>query len=71
VLTTHDTISAITDFFTFTSGAPRTVTISEAGNIINATNEKCNYVVLQLEVTDTAVPGVQATETVTWLYDEI
>ena len=71
VLTTHDTISALTDFFTFTSGAPRTVSISEAGNIINAINEKCDYVVLQLEVTDTAVPGVQATETITWLYDEI
>jgi len=71
VLTTHDTVSTVTDFFTFTSGAPRTVSISEAGSVINAINEKCDYVVLSLEVSSTATPGTKPTELITWLYDEI
>lgn len=72
VLTTHDTITAQTDFFTFGSGDPRSVTISEAGSVINAIGELTDYVVLQCEVGTTAVQGVQApAETITWLYDEI
>jgi len=71
VLTTHDTIATTTSLFTYTSGSARSVTISESGSIINATNETTDYVVLQLEVTDTASPGTAATETITFSYDEI
>src|SRR3972149_131692 len=49
-LTTHAIITAKTDAFTFTSGSPKTVTISEAGAIINASGETSNYVVAQMDV---------------------
>ena len=71
VLTDHDTIITTTSLFTFTSGAPRTCTISEAGAIINATGELTDYVVLDVEVGTTGVQGTQTAETVTWQYDEI
>lgn len=71
VLTAHDTIATTTSLFTYTSGSARTVTCSESGNLVNATNETTDYVVLQLEVTDTASPGTTATETITFSYDEI
>lgn len=71
ILTNHDTITTQTSLFTYTSGAPRTVSISETSNIIDATNETTDYIVLNLAVTSTAVQGTQATETITWQYDEI
>ena len=71
VLTDHDTITTSTSLFTYTSGSPRTVTISEAGSIINATTETTDYVVLDTEVGTSAVSGLQATETATFQYDEI
>jgi len=70
-LTTHAIITAKTDAFTFTSGSPKTVTISEAGAIINATSETSNYIVVQMDVANTASPGDLADETWTFQYDEI
>ena len=67
----HDTVTAQTSLFTYTSGSAKTMAISETGSKIDATNETTNYAVLQMTVTDTASPGTQATETVTWSYDEI
>ena len=72
VMTNHTDITASTDAFTFTSGSPLSgPTISEAGNVINAIGETTNYLVLQLEVADTASPGDLANETLTFQYDEI
>lgn len=71
VITNHTDITAATDFFTYTSGSPKSVTISEAGSIIDAIGETTNYVVLSMEVTSTASPGNLADETFTWQYDEI
>jgi len=70
-LTTHANITAKTDAFSFTSGSPKTVTISEAGAIIDASGETTNYVVGQMDVADTASPGDLADETWTFQYDEI
>lgn len=65
-------ISATTDVFTLTSGSPKSITISEAGGIMNAVNETTDYVVFQMTVANTASP-ISATpnETGTWRYDEI
>ena len=71
VMTNHDTISTSTDFFTFNSGAPRSVGITEAGAILDAVGEESDYMVLQMEVLNTASPGDLADETITWEYDEI
>ena len=70
-MTNHTDITAVTSLFTFTSGANKSLTISEAGSIINANNETTNYIVLQATVDDNAVAGTKPTETVTWQYDEI
>ena len=71
VLTGHDTVSATTDMFTYTSGAPRTVSISEATNIIDAIGESTDYIVLSMEVINTASPGDLTDENLTYEYDEI
>jgi len=70
-LTTHTNITSKTDAFTFTSGSPKAVSISEAGAIINATGESTNYVVSQMDVGSTASPGDLTDETWTFQYDEI
>lgn len=67
----HGGITSSADVFTKTSSAPLAVTISEAGSIINAIGETCNYIVLQMEVGTTASPGLTAIETFNILYDEI
>ena len=67
----HTDVTTVTDLFTYTSGAARTVTISEAGSIINAIGETTNYIVLQMSVSNTASPGNLADATITFSYDEI
>ncbi len=70
-LTTHTNITAKTDAFTFTSGTPKSVTIGEAGAIIDAVGETTNYVIGQMDVASTAGPGDLPNETWTFQYDEI
>ena len=71
VLTTHDTVTAVTDFFTYNSGSTQAIAISESGSVIDAVDEYTNYLALSLQVTSSATQGTQATETITWQYDEI
>ncbi len=72
IMTNHTDISSTTDAFSETSGAPLAgPTISEAGAIINLAAETTNYLVLQMEVIDTASPGNLVDETFTFRYDEI
>ena len=70
-LINHADISSVTDFFTFTSGSPKAVSISEAGSIIDAIGETTDYVVSQMDVINTASPGDLINETITWEWDEI
>lgn len=71
LLTNHVDLTAETDFFLATAGSPKTVSISEAGAVIDAINEESDYVILQMQVANTASPGDLADETITWEYDEI
>jgi|TARA_B110000438_G_scaffold244984_1_gene245713 hypothetical protein len=71
MVASHAGISAQTDAFTFTSGSPKAITISEAGGLMNATNETTNYLVCQMNVANNAGPGNLADETWTYQYDEI
>lgn len=68
----HAGITGTSSYFAKTAGEGTDfdVTISEAGNVINAVNETCNYVVLQMTVAAAADPGDLANETGTWSYDE-
>lgn len=67
----HTDVITKTSLFTFTSAAPKSLTISEAGAIINATLETCNYIVLATEVGTTGTSGLKTAETATYSYDEI
>lgn len=72
MLNNYTGVTSVADAFTYTSGSPLSgPTISEAGNIINATNETTNYLILQMEVISTASPGNLTDETFTIQYDEI
>ena len=66
----HAGLTGSTDAASLTSGSPLTVSISEAGNVINLAAETSNYVVLQVNVADTASAGLTASETLTFQYDE-
>ncbi len=70
-LTTHANVSGKVDAFGFTSGTPKAVSISESGAIIDTSGETTNYIVVQMDVANTASPGDLADETWTFQYDEI
>lgn len=67
----HAGLNGSTSAFGFTSAAPKSVSCSEAGSLINAQNETTNYIVLQAEVGTGASAGTPSNETVTWKWDEI
>ena len=67
----HAGLSGSTDAFTYDSGSPLDVSISEGSSIIDATDEMTDYVILQMEVTSGASPGTLSSETFTFRYDEI
>lgn len=72
ITTFYTGITAVTSVFTYTSGSPKSISISEAGSIINAIGETTNYVVFQMTVASTASPSAAVTnETGTFEYDEI
>ncbi|KKL93882.1 hypothetical protein LCGC14_1870230 [marine sediment metagenome] len=70
-MTKHTDVTATANADDYTSGAALSVSISEGSNIIDATNETSDYVILQLEVGSTAASGILTAETLTYQYDEI
>jgi len=54
-----------------TSGSGKSIDIDEAGSVIDAANEESNYWVTALELTTSAVSGLQTARTCTLEYDEI
>jgi len=68
----HTIITSKASVFNYSSAAPLAgPSISEAGNVINAAAETSNYLVLQMDVADTAGPGeLPVDETLTIQYDE-
>ncbi len=66
----HADLTGSTDAASLVTGAPLTVSCSEAGNVINAVGESTDYVLLQVNVITTASAGLTATETLTFRYDE-
>jgi len=66
----HGGITSSASIFTYTVAAPLSVTIGEAGNVINAAGETTNYVLTQMNVANTASVGTTSTETFYWSYDE-
>ena len=70
-LVNHTAVNSITDFFSFTVGSPKSISISEAGGIIDAIGETSDYIVTQMEIINTAIPGDLPDETITYEHDEI
>lgn len=66
----HGGINSAVSIFTLNSGAALALSISEAGNIINAANETSNYFITQCEIKSDASAGATANETGTISYDE-
>ena len=67
----HAGLTGSADAFGFTSGSAKSLSISEAGNIINAIGEMTNYLIFQVEVGTTVESGDKPNETWTIQYDEI
>jgi len=72
-MTNHADITATTDVgATYTSsGSAKSVSITEAGNVINLAGETTDYVVLQLQVASTATQGTMPQETLRFEYNEV
>ena len=66
VVANHSGIASVSDIESDTSGSPFTV---DSSNHTSA--ERTNHIVMQVKVDTDATRGAQATETFTWLYDEI
>lgn len=67
----HGGITSKASIFNYTSGAGAlSISISEAGNVINAAGESTNYVLEQLSVANTASPGQTSTENQWFSYAE-
>lgn len=68
----HGSLTTKATVFNYTAGEATDldITISEAGNVINAANETTDEIVLQMWVIDTASPGDLTDETATYSYDE-
>lgn len=66
----HTDLTAKTSLSTFTAGSPKTITIGETSNQIDAVNETSHYAVLQMAVSDTASQGDKTDETITYSFSE-
>jgi hypothetical protein len=66
----HSDLTGQTSAASLTSGSPLSVSISEAGNVIDLAGETSDYVVLQVAVADTASAGLTSQEILTFQYDE-
>lgn len=66
----HVDITGKTLVSDFIVSATKAISITEAGNIINATGETTDYMIFQLNVIQTATAGNTGTESFTIQYDE-
>jgi len=69
-MTDHTDVTAVTSLATFTVGAGKSITIGEAGAVIDAINETSHYAVLQMVVANTAVQGDTVNDTLTYSFSE-
>ena len=70
-LINHVGITTTSDIFSFTSGAPKSISISETANNITQVGDTTNYFIHQMEVINTATVGTLLAENYTIEYDEV
>jgi len=72
LVTSHGGISGKTEVFgNYTSGSPKSVSISESGSLMDSVNETTNYLVFQMDVDSTATKSDLSNKTWTIQYDEV
>ena len=65
-------ISTKTNVFTFTSGTPKNITVSETDNMIKNVGESTDYIVAQMEVDSTvSLKGDLTDRTWYFIFDEL
>jgi hypothetical protein len=69
-LTNSDSSIANTNFFSFSSGSPRTMDVTNTGPYTGTTTDIADFLILQATVNSTASPGLTPSETLTIAYDE-
>jgi len=72
LVASHGGISGKTEVFgNYTSGSPKSVSISETGSIMDSVNETSDYLIFQMDVNDTTTKSDLSNKTWTILYDEV
>jgi hypothetical protein len=66
----HGGITTSASIFGYTAASPLSVSISEAGGLINAAGETSNYTLHQINVSNTASAGTTGSITLYFSYDE-
>ena len=68
----HGGISGKTEVFgNYTSGSPKSISVSETGSIIDSVNETSDYLVFQMDIDSTVTKADLSNKTWTILYDEV
>lgn len=65
-----DSPRATTDFFSFSSGSPLALDVTNTGPYTGTNTDIADYLYLQADVASTASPGLTPSETLTMAYDE-
>ena len=66
----HGGITSSASIFNYTAASPLSISISEAGNVINLAGETTNYIVQQMSVANTTTVTSTSMEDETFSYDE-
>ena len=68
----HGGISGKTEVFgNYTSGSPKSVSISESGSLMDSVNETSDYLIFQMDIDNTVTKTDLSNKTWTIQYDEV
>ena len=72
MVASHGGISGKTEVFgNYTSGSPKTVSISESGSLMDSVNETSDYLIFQMDIDNTVTKADLSNKTWTIQYDEV
>ena len=72
MVASHGGISGKTEIFgNYTSGSPKSISISESGSLIDSVNETTDYLVFQMDIDNTVTKTDLSNKTWTIQYDEV
>ena len=72
LVASHGGISGKTEVFgNYTSGSPKSISVSETGSIIDSVNETSDYLIFQMDLDSTVTKADLSNKTWTIQYDEV